>query len=247
MQKIYTNPIRLTMKRNNLSVCLFAIVLFVGCASEYANKAIRAEEAGDYVSAIELWNEHLERRPDDIIAYIDRGVDKSLTGDYKGAIDDYSSVIERDSTHILAWVNRGKNRYRIDDYAAAIADYDTAIDLKGTVIGGGANYMDNSLDLRDVRYVEIVFERGLAYYELDSLDRAFKDFEYCVTQKYLPEKSHYFRGMIYAISGRKMDAMDDFKAVIRYGSTLPDEEYTTEAAKQLKTLEIFFQTNKDEK
>jgi tetratricopeptide (TPR) repeat protein len=222
------------MKKSNLLFAVPIVLVFVaGCAANYAKKAQRAEAAGDYTSAIVLWDKVIEQNPDNIVARIDRGVDKSLTGDFQGAIDDYTGVIERDSTHVLAWVNRGKNRYRIDDYALAIDDYNRAIELKKTTIDGTVQYFDNSVDSRDVRYVEIVFERGMSYYELDSLDMAFADFDFCIAQSYLLERSHYFRGMIYALSGRGAEAAKDFESVLRHGSINPDSEYVKEAAARL--------------
>jgi len=231
------------MKRSLLILAVAA--LCVGCANILERRAVEAENAGDYAAAIELWNRYLDRRPDDLAARVDRGVDKSVTGDYAGAIEDYSHVIGRDPTHVLALVNRGRNLYRMDEYALAVVDFNEAIRLKGGDADGNlppvhVEWVDNPFfrlapDPRDVPYAEILFERGLAYCELDSLRRAAADFSYCIERRYLPHESHFIRGEIYERYGMAHEAARDYRAAVVY-SPKGGGKYTRAATERLRAL-----------
>ncbi len=232
-----------------LAVAATILAACGGCVEVYERRAVTAENAEDYASAIRWWDRVVERRPDHVAAYFNRGVDKALMDDYRGAIADYSEVIERDSTHILALYNRGLNRYDLNEDALAVADFNAAIRIKGGDAEGnmpfayfeitgsapGHPFLNIEPDPRDVPFVDIRFYRGWAYYGLDSLRRAFQDFTFCIDRGYLLDESHFIRGEIYERYGMVDEAVQDYEFAVYY-AWAGSGEYTEQATERLRIL-----------
>lgn len=183
---------------------VFSFVLLTGCdfrsSDDYHRAANKLEQEGKFIEAIACLDKAIRKEPRNVEALLDRAVDKSILNDFKGAIDDYSRVCELDSGNGLAFLNRGKNKMRLKDYTGALVDFDKAITTKG----GEPLYIDKvenpSFETGfeyDVKMEEIKFERGIAYYRIDSLKKAFEDFNFCVQKSYLLPDCYYWTGMIY--------------------------------------------------
>jgi tetratricopeptide (TPR) repeat protein len=203
------------------------IIIFItltGCdlksSEDYHKEANKLEQEGKFKEAIVLLDKAIEKDPNNIKALLDRAVDKSTIEDYLGAIQDYSKVIELDPDNGLAFLNRGKNKKRLEDFKGAIADFDKAISTKG----GELIYMDrveNSFVETgfeyDVKMEEIKFERGIAYYRIDSLEKAFDDFNFSIQKSYLLPDSYYWRGLIYLSYQMKDEACKDLSKAMELG------------------------------
>ena len=116
-------------------------------------------------------------------------------------------VIKLSPRNVLALVNRGRNENRLGQYRRALEDFEAAINLKG----GEQLYIDaipnQFVDMGagyDCPMEEIRLERGAAYYNLDSLNKAFRDFQFCISKQYALSVAYRFRGFIY-ISSQKKD------------------------------------------
>lgn len=64
---------------------------------------------------------------------------------------------------------------------------------------------------------EIRLERGAAYYNLDSLNKAFHDFQFCIENHFAPGVTYRFRGLIYIASGKKGLGCMDLKKAAQMG------------------------------
>lgn len=169
-------------------------------SADYNAEAEKLEKEGKYAEAIPLLDKAIEKDPENIYALINRGVDKSILEDYQGSIEDYTKIIEIDSDNALALLNRGKNKKRLEDYQGAIEDFEKAIKTKGSEI----LYMDkveNSFVETgfefDVKMEEIIFERGIANYHIDSLKDSYNDFDFCIQKKFGLSECFYHIGLIY--------------------------------------------------
>lgn len=222
------------IKNNKVVALLFSSILFVGCIEHYTKRAERLEGKGLYTEAIELWDKIIMTDANNVTAYINRGVDKSLLKDYDGAIEDYSKVIDIDSTNVLAWVNRGKNKERIEDYSGAIYDFNKAISIK-TI--GNIGVADNSLNINDVEYIHILFERGVTYYQTDSLRLAIHDLTKCVNSNNYLIRSLYYRGFCYLNLGDQDKAKQDFIYVVKNGGAT-DKEFVDEIRDLLRKSNV---------
>jgi len=181
-------------------------------STDYNAEAEKLEQEGKISEAIPLLDKAIEKDPTNIYALINRGVDKSILEDYKGSIQDYTKIIEIDSDNALAFLNRGKNKKRLEDYQGAIEDFEKAIKTKG----GEMLYMDkveNSFIETgfefDVAMEEIRFERGIAYYHIDSLNASYNDFNFCIQKKFELSESFYHRGLIYIAYGDSNKGCED--------------------------------------
>lgn len=183
---------------------VFLFVLLTGCdfrsSEDYHRAANKLEQEGKFMEAVACLDKAIQKDPHNVKALLDRAVDRSILNDFKGAIDDYSRVCELDSGNGLAFLNRGKNKMRLEDYTGALVDFDKAITTKGgepLYIGITENPSFETGFEYDVRMEEIKFERGIAYYRIDSLKKAFEDFNFCVQKSYLLPECHYWTGIIY--------------------------------------------------
>jgi tetratricopeptide (TPR) repeat protein len=199
-------PIKKTMKQ--LALILTIIFLLISCdfktTQDYLNEAEKLSEQGKYKEAIELLDKAIDKDQKYLGAYINRGANKSSLKNYEEAIRDYRIVLDLDPKNTLALYNVGNNYKRLENYKTAINFYNKAFDTKG----GQSHYLDLSTsDLVsvgefDVPGHEIHFERGIAYYEVDSLQRAVNDFNAAIQKNYMTAECHYWLGLIYLSSGQ---------------------------------------------
>ena len=209
---------------------LTIILLLTSCdfksAQEYLNEADKLSEQGKYKEAIELLDKAIEKDPKYLGAYINRGADKSALKDYKGAIEDYKNVLQIDPKNTLALFNIGNNYKRLDDFKTAVEYYDKAFDTKG----GQTIYFDltpnDFIDLSefDVPGHEIYYERGIAYYNIDSLQRAFVDFNAAIRHNYMIAESNCWLGYIYVSTGQTYLACEKFRKSKQLGDKDAEEE-----------------------
>lgn len=179
---------------------------------DYTKEAEILEQKGKYAEAIPLLDKALKKDPRNVYALINRGVDKSYLEDFEGAIEDYTKIIEIDSDNALAYLNRGKNKKRIGNFISAIEDFDLAIKTKGSEIFYFDRIENPSIDNGfefDVEMEEIRFERGIAYYHIDSLLASYNDFNFCIQNKYEIAESLYHRGLIHIAYGNSIEGCRD--------------------------------------
>jgi tetratricopeptide (TPR) repeat protein len=68
---------------------------------------IHCKMAGDYNSALTLFNQVLESEPSNVRALISKGNIYDLQGNYPNALNCYNLAIESDSGNAEAWFNKG--------------------------------------------------------------------------------------------------------------------------------------------
>ena len=210
------------MTRNFLFIFSLA---FIGCdiksAKDYFAEAEKLEQQQKYREAIPLLDKAILKDKNFLGAFINRGADKSAIGDYKGAIGDYENVISIDSKNTLAYFNIGNNLKRIGKNKSAVDFYNKAFNTKG----GDGIYLDlkpNSvidLSSSDVPGHEIYYERGIALYQIDSLKKAFSDFQNCILKNYMTAESNYWIGNIFLANGNKEKACEYFNKAKSLGDT----------------------------
>jgi tetratricopeptide (TPR) repeat protein len=201
--------------RQAATICTM-LFFIVSCdfntAEYYFNEADKLSEQGKHEEAILLLDKAIEKDPKYIGAYINRGYDKLALRDFKSAIEDYNKVLEIDSANTMALFNIGNNYKRLDDYKTDVDYYNKAFGTKG----GQMIYIDwaqnDFFDLNnfDVPGYAINYERGIAYYRIDSLQRAFEDFNAAIRQHYMTAECYYWIGYIYVSIGQTNLAREYF-------------------------------------
>lgn len=190
-----------------------AVLLFwTGCslksAKDYFNESERLAKTGQYEESIKKLNRAIELDSDYIGAYINRGADKSALGRYQEAIEDYYKVLQLDSSNTLALFNIGNNYEKLDRYNDALTYFNAAFESKGGQ-GFYINHTPNDLDdshLHDVDGSVIHFERGIIYYNLDSLTKSHNDFKAALNAGYNTGHCYYWLGHVFKASGQKKEA-----------------------------------------
>ena len=87
------------------------------------DRALRASQSGDFVQALPLWDQVLNRSPDDAAALSNRGNVRLALGDPDGAIQDQSRSIALAPEESDPHLNRGTAEEALRDWSAAEADY----------------------------------------------------------------------------------------------------------------------------
>jgi tetratricopeptide (TPR) repeat protein len=189
-------------------------------AKDYFGDAERLEEQGKYKEAVQVLDKAISKDQSFLGAYINRGADKSALGDFKGAIEDYMKVTVLDPKNTLALFNIGNNYKRLNDHHSAVIYYNKAFATKG----GEGIYIDytpnnfTDLDKFDVPGHEISYERAIAFYELDSLNNAFADFQHSISKGFMTADCYQRIGYIYVSRGQKEKACECFHKAIEMGN-----------------------------
>jgi len=191
------------------------LIIFTGCdlksANDYLKEAGGLEDKEKYSEAIKLLNKAIDSYPEFKDVYLSRGADRAALGNYTGAIDDYSSALKLDPKNTLALFNIGNNYKRLHQELKAIAYYNSALKTKGN------DFV--SMDIKpnpfiesafDVPFGQISYERGLAFFRIDSLKHAFSDFRNAIDGGYKADKGFYYEGLILKCYRQKVKACECF-------------------------------------
>ena len=135
-------------------------------------------QQGDYLKAIEAYNECIELEPAVCETYFLRGNAKAACGDHKDAIEDYDKAVFHKNQPFLNYIpdtsklilnsilfmvyfNRGNARSELKDYARALQDYKDAI-------------QSNQLGLHNS---SLYFNRANTYADLHKFEKAVADYD----------------------------------------------------------------------
>ena len=206
------------------------MLLFTSCdlksSLDYYNLAVTLSEQGKNKEAIEMLNKAISKDPKFIKAYINRGAYKSDLGCYEDAIKDYKEVVKINPKNILALVNIGCNYKRLKDNKMAIKYFNKALELKGDgplYLSFSPNFMDNSENY-DVPAHEIFYERGIAFYSIDSLEQAYYDFKTAINNNYMIADCYCRIGYIYLSTRNNELAKDFFRKSKQLGDRIAEDE-----------------------
>lgn len=89
----------------------------------------QAYNSGGYAKAVELFTQVLERDPEHLNAYLQRGFCHSLLREYDAAVADFTAVIQRKSDHLWAYTSRGSAYSRMGRNDLAMKDFDQVLVL----------------------------------------------------------------------------------------------------------------------
>ena len=76
-----------------------------------------------------LYTEAIRLKPDDALAFFNRGITRRAKGDVDGALQDYNEAIRLRPDDADAFINRGITRKAKGDMEGALSDYNEAIRL----------------------------------------------------------------------------------------------------------------------
>ncbi|OPY75094.1 MAG: TPR repeat-containing protein YrrB [Syntrophorhabdus sp. PtaU1.Bin058] len=122
--------------------CIMVIAVLVLCipscsdrknnetsAKEYSDSAYSFVHAGNIQEAINLYTLAIEKDPEFIDAYYNRGIMYYFLKEYEKAIGDLNKVIEKRPDHVMAYASRGSVYDKIGDQQKALSDFRKAAQL----------------------------------------------------------------------------------------------------------------------
>lgn len=154
-----------------------------------------AYNKGDYNEAIKYYSSYLQKYPDDVGAYYNRGLAKAKLEDYKGAIQDHSMAINIDPNFASAYCDRGVSKKILEDYFGAIQDYNKAIEI-------------------DPVLVLAYFNRGVAKDCLGYYKEAIEDFNQAIILDPNDPETFSNRGVTKAKMGDNISAIQDYNKAL---------------------------------
>ena len=168
---------------------------------DYVIEAEELADNGKYYESNELLNKAIEKDPQFIGAYINKGANFADLGQHKKAIQVYQKALFLDTKNTMLLFNLGNNYQKIENYTTALDYYNKAFKTKG----GDKFYMDWNKEFDfvdvgqhfDIKGEEIYFQRGITYLELDSVNQAFSDLNNSLRRNYEVAASLYYIGILY--------------------------------------------------
>ena len=209
-------------------------------------------DLGDYKGAIADYDSAIRLKPDDAIAYNNRGVAKGDLGQHLAAIADYDSAIRLNPDHADAYFNRGNVKRKLGQHFAAIADYDSAIRLKpdlataylnrgvakgdlGQHFAAIADY-DSAIRLKP-DLATAYYNRGIAKRKLGQHLAAIADYDSAIRLNPDYAKAYYNRGVTKVHLNRISEAKQDFRTALRLAKQAGDTSVITRIEELLDLLE----------
>lgn len=140
---------------------IFIAIVFISCAETKDEKikiAIGLINSKSYENAISKLEEIISNDTNSAEAYFYYGVAYEGLREYDKALDSYSKTILVKPNHVKAYHSRAKLNFKIGNFKDVIKDYTIMLSM----------YNDD---------LDALFERGRAYYELNDLESACRDWQ----------------------------------------------------------------------
>ncbi|MBL1219194.1 MAG: tetratricopeptide repeat protein [Planctomycetes bacterium] len=217
-------------------IIFISTLLLLSCgksAEELLLEAEKYDEIGQYEKGIELLNQAIEKDPEYLGAYINRGAYKSSLKNYESAISDYQKVLELDSKNTLATYNIGNSYRQSGNLKKAKEFYDLAFQTKGGELIT-IDYEPNSFiekSLYDVPSAEIYYNRGLVHYDLLNYEKAYADFNNSLKNDSEPADNYYMIGSCLLMTGNTELACEQYKKAMELGDEMAKSEFEKHCGK----------------
>ena len=224
------------MKIRLTIISIISILLFSSCgksAEELLLEAEKYDEIGQYEKGIEILNQAIEKDPEYLGAYINRGAYKSSLEDYESAISDYQKVLKLDPKNTLATYNIGNSYRQSGNLKKAKEFYDLAFKTKGGELIT-IDYVPNSFidkSLFDVPSTEIYYNRGLVHYDLLDYEKAYSDFNNSLKNDNEPADNYYMIGSCLLMTGNTELACEQYKKAMELGDEMAKSEFEKHCGK----------------
>jgi tetratricopeptide (TPR) repeat protein len=190
------------------------------------NTAKSYEAKGDYRTANIVHDETIKAYPDYEGAYVNKGVNFTRQGKYKEAIEIYKLGLKNVSESLFLNYNLGLSYYQIEQLDSAIFFFTSALPFSKKcepipqyvyirIVDPTENTVESS---------EILYERGLCYYDLNKYNECIADMKTCIECRYRFAASHYMVGASLYALGNEIEGCEEFVIAAENGDALAQEE-----------------------
>ena len=179
---------------------------FLLTASQYKESGETAYQRGDYEGAIANFDRAIDREPDDVQTYHQRGLARFNLEQYEETISDFDIAIDKNPDYVTAYYNRGVTKCRLERYEEAISDFDLVVD-------------------KNPDYSEAYEQRGLSNFFLEQYEESVNDFNLAIRLSPNNAETYYRRGTANSVLRRYQEAYNDANEAIRLNSQHSDAYY----------------------
>ena len=218
------------------TILTFLLILSCTSSSEYLLEANEAGNKGNYREAIILLDKAIAKNPKFKDAYLNRGICNENLNRLDSAINDYNKLLKFDPKNTSATYYIGLCKYKQNKFAEAVEYFNKALWTKGGLNPSDTGHVQITIDYNknglladadnvkfDIAADEIYYQRGLAYYQMGNIGKAYSDFMNCIGNNYYVGESHYMVGLCYLSTNQKVKACEEFNRAILYGDTTARE------------------------
>ena len=198
-----------------------------------------------YVQSKSTVNNILKLDRENAEAYLMLGLNFRDEGEFTRAVNSYQTAVELDPELVDAWIMLG-DLYANNNEKSAISFYDNALTVEPeniSALHSKAFYLQNNDRLVEAiaeydkikqinkTYKDAYLNSGILYMEMDSVDRAFEEFNIMVGVAPESHLAYYYRGFAHEAMGEIEKAKND------YTSSLNLKKGFTKASEALENLQ----------
>ncbi|MEA3443656.1 MAG: tetratricopeptide repeat protein [Bacteroidota bacterium] len=178
---------------------------------------------------ISLWNDVLEKYPNQAEALNNRGFAWYFKNEPQKAIDDYNKAIKIDPGFSTSYVNRGTLLMKNNQYETALKDFNKALELfpehatayinRAIILNRQGKKQEALSDFNlAIRYDPVMEEayisRGALYNEIGEFEKSIADYNRAIEINPQNPMTWSNRGLSFARSGNEQTALADFNRCI---------------------------------
>ena len=145
----------------------------------------------DFKTAVDKLTLDIQQNPDDIEAYLYRGIAHIELNNIEQAHQDFQKIIELDSTFMDIYIVRGINRFKEGQYELALEDFNKAFQI-------------------NTESPQLLTYRALTFLWLEDIESAWKDFERVIELDSKIGYVYFCRGSILSWKGQYDDAIIEY-------------------------------------
>lgn len=196
----------------------------LGCMDEYYFYSALISE--NLEKKKELYTKAIEKNPQFLDAYINRGLVNNELQDFESSIKDYDKAIEIDSKCALAYNNRGYTKYKQQDFKGALADYNKAIILNPKfkmAIDNKAKLLlevclEDDKDFSEKYYLSL----GIADVNSGSFKEAIDNFDEALKFNQNLDLAYFYKGIAYHSLNQIEKAYENYTKAIDLNKKMAD-------------------------
>ncbi len=183
-------------------------------AEDYVSEGQELTSAGNFKPAILVFENAISKNPFLKDAYIQLGLCFENLNEQDSALRVYSELIQLYPDNVAAYYYSGISKYKQKKFGEAVKLFNKAIDAKGGFNSADTTSIQALLNLHkdnfesesaetDIPVCDILYDRGMAFYQTGQLKNACSDFTNCIFQKYNTGSSYYMLGLCRNVKGNK--------------------------------------------
>ena len=174
----------------------------------------------------ELYTKAIEKKPDFMDAYLNRGLVHNELGEYENSLKDYDKAIELDTKCALAYNNRGYTKYKMQNFKGALDDYNKAILLNpklNIALDNKAKLVSEVCIEDDKEFSEKYYlSLGISEINTGNIPEAIHNFDQALKFNKNSAIIHFYKGVAYQSANNTEEAIDSYTEAIKLNKNMID-------------------------